>query len=193
MKDIFVRCSKKIAVQVCTSNYCVLFLMSFRMFPWYACNPSLLGKLIHSIDWCLFFRRLKINHDPHELDLNLAPSRTISLTYFKTEKIGPSQKGHIPNFLTQTSLLENNLLQYTKSVVKIIFYIVSLSKTAWCFPIWWFVLGCCYWGLLIILAKLMTDMTGLVWNFVLSIFNSVKQPCTAYLKKVSYSEGIWIK
>jgi hypothetical protein len=33
------------------------------------CNFLRSGHLIHNTDWCLFFRRLKINHDSHEFIL----------------------------------------------------------------------------------------------------------------------------
>jgi hypothetical protein len=88
MKDVFARCSKKMAVQVCT----VIIVCSF------SCNvvcfhnmlDSLyLGKLIHNSDWCLFFRRLKINHDSHEFTLE---SGTIANRNMQ-EKEGTREKG----------------------------------------------------------------------------------------------------
>jgi hypothetical protein len=38
------------------------------------------GNLIHNTDWCLFFRRLKINHDTNVFILE---SGTIANSYFK--------------------------------------------------------------------------------------------------------------
>jgi hypothetical protein len=68
MKDVFARCFKKTAVQVCTV---IILCLSFCNII-YSRNMSQVlhpGNLILNIDWCLFFRRLKINHDSHEFIL----------------------------------------------------------------------------------------------------------------------------
>jgi hypothetical protein len=50
------------------------------------------GKLTRNIDWCLFFRRLKINHDVHEFILD---SGTVGNTYF--EGIVPDRRIGLAN------------------------------------------------------------------------------------------------
>jgi hypothetical protein len=64
----------------CSSMYSNVMCLSSCIFT-YSCIVLLfqyLGKLIHNIDWCLFFRRLKVNHDVHEFILD---SGTIANSY----------------------------------------------------------------------------------------------------------------
>ncbi len=56
----------------CSSMYSNVMHLSSCVFT-YSCIVLLflyLGKLIRNTDWCLFFRRLKINHDVHEFILD---------------------------------------------------------------------------------------------------------------------------
>jgi hypothetical protein len=68
MKDVFVRCFKKTAVQVCTVIICScrLVMSCIHVLCHYFLRS---GILIHNNDKCLFFRRLKINHESHEFIL----------------------------------------------------------------------------------------------------------------------------
>jgi hypothetical protein len=64
----------------CSSMYSNNYSLSSRIFM-YSCIMLLFlhfGNLIRNIDWCLFFRRLKINHDTHEFILK---SGTIANSY----------------------------------------------------------------------------------------------------------------
>jgi hypothetical protein len=68
MKDIFARCSKKIAVQVCTS-YNNVFMSVQSPYVLLVCLEIILYPgLIHFTDCCLF-SQVKINHDSHEFIL----------------------------------------------------------------------------------------------------------------------------
>jgi hypothetical protein len=76
MKDIFARCLKKNIAQVCTlltyiaDTYVnLLVTASILFFPSHVQNMSCNNR-------CLFFRRLKINHESQEFILILAPWRT---------------------------------------------------------------------------------------------------------------------
>ncbi len=73
-KDVFARGLKKTAVQVCTLAimHCCPVFTSIHVFM---LQPLHLGDLIHNVD-SVYFRRLKINRDVHDLCLILAPSRT---------------------------------------------------------------------------------------------------------------------
>jgi hypothetical protein len=69
MKDVFARCFKKTAVQVCTVIICSCHLVM-------SCNSCIMllflhsGKLIHNtVLICVYFCRLKINHDSPEFIL----------------------------------------------------------------------------------------------------------------------------
>ncbi len=68
MKDVLARCFKKTAVQVCTVIVCICRLVTSCIHI-LCCYFLHSGNLIHNIDWCLFFCRLKINHDSHEFIL----------------------------------------------------------------------------------------------------------------------------
>jgi hypothetical protein len=62
MKDVFAKCFKKTAVQVCAEIICICHLVKVLVF---------------------IFRRLKINHDSHEFNLE---SGTVSNNYFQVWK-----------------------------------------------------------------------------------------------------------
>ncbi len=62
MKDIFVRCCKKMAVKVCTIHDYAFYLYSS------VCSinvPCKISDLIYILT-AVYFRRLKINYDSHE-------------------------------------------------------------------------------------------------------------------------------
>jgi hypothetical protein len=68
MKDVFARCFKKTAVQVCTVIICSCCLVMSCIHG--LCHYFLRsGILIHNTYKCLFFCRLKINHESHEFIL----------------------------------------------------------------------------------------------------------------------------
>ncbi len=52
------------------SNYYAFVVLYLHVFMYHATIPaSRESDVIHNINWCLFFRRLKINHDTHEFIL----------------------------------------------------------------------------------------------------------------------------
>jgi hypothetical protein len=69
---------QKTAVQVCT--VIVICLTSCNvMYPHNVLQFPTSGNLIRDTDWCLFFRRLKINHDSNEF---IFESGTVANTIF---------------------------------------------------------------------------------------------------------------
>jgi hypothetical protein len=89
MKDALARCHKKTAIQVCTLTiiHCRLVSVHIHVMTCLYFYPALgylslpllhVQNLIHNSNWCLF-RRLKINHDVHELILD---SGTVANTIY---------------------------------------------------------------------------------------------------------------
>jgi hypothetical protein len=87
MTNVFARCYKKIAAQVCTmymiafnqvgkKNLIVVIYLQYGTVIICAYNSG-----IPSTDWCLFFCRLKINNDSHEFILEF---RTVANNNSKT-------------------------------------------------------------------------------------------------------------
>jgi hypothetical protein len=78
MKDVFARCFNKTAVQVC--SVIIMYLSSCNIVYSHNMLHFLYsGNLIRNINWCLFFRRLKINHESHEFILE---SGTVANNYY---------------------------------------------------------------------------------------------------------------
>jgi hypothetical protein len=74
MKDVFARCSKKTAVQVCPKPYYVTARMKETCHEFFQCVTFVLLRLscileLSTILTVAYFHRLKINHDSHEFIL----------------------------------------------------------------------------------------------------------------------------
>jgi hypothetical protein len=123
MKDVFTRCSKKMAVQVCTV---VLYAHSHVMScVLVICLQFLMFKETDSQYWLVFiFRRLKINHDSHEftLESGTVANRNHSLFLTCEEK---KQVTHASSTWVELYLSNYSILQATTQIVVLHSYILE--------------------------------------------------------------------